>query len=330
MAKKSFKINSSLVNALNETVSAAKNNAGDLNIEAISLDKVSLDPHNPRELLITITDVKNGINQTDPDRKQKLADIESLRSLSKSITEQGIINPILVYKDHEGYKLIAGERRTLASILSKKQDIPARVLSEKPDSLKYSLLQWIENIEREDLTLGEKLSNLEKIINAYASSKNQDSRETKMEDIANLLGCSNQLASNYKAVVFSTDELRSAIDNGKVKNLKKAALIARAPDDLKTLLISECSKGATEKNLKQLIVEKNKTAPKFNLEKRGKTTTNFKLNTKNPDTARIILDSILKHPKLTHLKKELDKGSLSEPRYVNKMFDQIIKSLEEA
>ena len=73
---------------------------------------------------------------------------ESIKELSDSIKEQGVLTPLLVRRNGDGFELIAGERRTLASILAGKEDIPAKILTVKPSSLKISLLQWIENIER--------------------------------------------------------------------------------------------------------------------------------------------------------------------------------------
>ena len=91
----------------------------------------------------------------------------------------------MVYKHGEKYRLIAGERRTLASILAGKADIQAKILDARPDELKISLLQWIENIERKDLSLWERLNNLEKIVHAYAESKNIPPNQVSITELSN-------------------------------------------------------------------------------------------------------------------------------------------------
>ncbi|MEM1003527.1 MAG: ParB/RepB/Spo0J family partition protein, partial [Bacteroidota bacterium] len=198
MAKKSFKIKENLAEALGDTVNSAKNNAGELYVEIIPLRKIELDPDNPRDLALSFEDLYQGISNQDETLERKNTEKEALASLTKSIKEQGIINPIVVYKYHDRYRLIAGERRTLASILAEKADIPAKVLTSRPDQLKLSLLQWIENIEREDLTLWERLRNLEKILSAYAQSKQKKVADTSPTELSQLLGCSLQQGINYR------------------------------------------------------------------------------------------------------------------------------------
>ena len=332
MAKKSFKINSSLATAMNETVSAAKNNAGDLHVEIIPLHKIKLDQDNPRELNITITDITQGINKNDPLKKIKQIEKDSLSSISKSILDQGIINPVLVYKDEDSYQLIAGERRTLGSFLASKIDIPAKVLTVRPNPLKLSLLQWIENIERKDLSLGEKVNNLTKIVSAYTLKNKIAFNGIKVEELGELLGCSTQLASNYKVVMNSSKNLLSAINLGKINNLKKAALICRSPEYLESILIDECIRGATEKNLKDIVTkDKKEKINSVTNKSRDKKFTKFKLGaTSNPKVAKIILDSLLLNPVFTNVKKHIEPEALSDPKYLNKVFNDLIKLLEEA
>ena len=153
--KKVFSIGSSLAEGLEQTIESAQNYASELYVEVIPLNKLELDIENPRDLALTFEDVKSGTKPLDPQYTRKNEELESLQSLANSITSQGIINPITVYKNGDKYKLIAGERRSLASIIAGNNNIQARILNEKPNELKISLLQWIENIERKDLTLAE-------------------------------------------------------------------------------------------------------------------------------------------------------------------------------
>ena len=118
--KKVFSIGSSLSDGLEQTIVAAHNYSSALRIDIIPITKIDIDPDNPRTLTITASDIINGLSAEDPLYTKKLEDLESLQTLSKSIDEQGIINPILVYEKNGLYRLIAGERRTLASMVAKK------------------------------------------------------------------------------------------------------------------------------------------------------------------------------------------------------------------
>ena len=130
-----FKLNSAKSIERKETVSRtleiANNYAGELSIEVLSLDKVELDPENKRDLLLTIADAVHGIDSNDPEHERKKRDWKSLESLAHTIKDGQLINPIFVYRYGNKCRLIAGERRTLASIIAGKKDIIARIAGAK-------------------------------------------------------------------------------------------------------------------------------------------------------------------------------------------------------
>ena len=328
--KKSFAIGHSLTQALTDTVVAAKNYSGELHIEILPLRKIDLDPGNPRELALTFSDVYGELTQSDEHFSRKLKEKESLQSIANSITAQGVINPIVVYKHGERYRLIAGERRTLASILAKKEDIPARILSAKPNQLKLSLLQWIENIEREDLSLWERIKNLEKILKAYSTSPETNGKKITATEIGQLLGCSSSQAANYKNVLDASHKLRSLIQSNQIKSIEKAALIAKAPAKLEELLLEHCLKGATLKEL-NTIIAKNKTSSGTSTSKqlRGRQMTRVNFGaTRNIGVAKAIIESVLSNENFSHLRKEFSEIAWEDYKSVAETFKTLVKKLE--
>lgn len=328
MAKKSFKIKGSLAEALDDTVSSAKNNAGELHVEIIPLRKIELDPDNPRDLALNFEDLYQGLSKKDSAFERKNMEKEALASLAKSIKEQGIINPIVVYKYHDQYRLIAGERRTLASILAEKSDIPAKVLTTRPDQLKLSLLQWIENIEREDLTLWERLRNLEKILNAYAEAHKKDPADISPTELSQLLGCSLQQGVNYRHVLNASDELRKHIQLGEIKNIEKAAFIAKSPNKIQEMLTQACLNGSTLSELKKLSYQTHS-----NKVIKGKNSQQSKINfghTVNTQVAKIIIDTVLEHKNFQHLTSKFRDIRWDNHKSVSTAFRQLVKLLEQA
>lgn len=328
MAKKSFKIRGNLAEALDDTVSSAKNNAGELHIEIIPLRKISLDPDNPRDLALTFDDIYKGLSKNDDVLERKTAEKNKLSSLTKSIKEQGVINPIIVYKHNEQYRLIAGERRTLASILAEKEDIPAKILTSKPDQLKLSLIQWIENIEREDLSLWERMRNLEKILAAYAEAKQKNSSDITPTELSQLLGCSLQQGVNYRHVLNASDNLRVHIQSGDIKNIEKAAFIAKSPQKIHDYLTQACLNGATLSELKKLSRE----APLLNDKPvKGRPTTKINFGyTESTKAAKTIIDTILEHKNFQHLNNKFSDICWSDNKSVAMAFRQLVKLLEQA
>lgn len=329
--KKVFSIGNALSQGLEETIESAQNYSGELRIDVIPIKKIELDPDNPRDLALTIADVQNGIKEDDERKIRKISELDALQSIASSIKAQGIINPITVYKYGEHYRLIAGERRTLASLLAGKTDIQAKILDEKPSILKISLLQWIENVERNDLSLWERLNNLEKIMIAYAESKAMQISQITITELSSLIGCVKSHAMNYKAIINADDDLKKLIYENKIKNLEKAALISDIKlASLRQQAIDACIAGATLKQLKNIAELSNpKLSTVKTLEKRGRQTVSVNFGTtKNTHVARVVLESLLTHHTLSHLTESLKQIDWNNHRMVSDLFKHLLETLE--
>ena len=112
-------------------------------------------------LEISIKDIR-----PNPFQPRKTFDEESLFELSESIKNDGLLQPIVVTEDIDGYIIIAGERRFRASKLAKLKEIRAIVVAS--DEHKMRQFALIENIQREELNsveLAEAYSELIKLHN---------------------------------------------------------------------------------------------------------------------------------------------------------------------
>ena len=93
------------------------------------------------------------IDRIDPNPEQPRLtfDEESLKELAASITEHGVLQPILIRPGGEGrYQLVAGERRWRATRIAGLREIPA--LIEEIDDDTALEIAIIENLQREDLS----------------------------------------------------------------------------------------------------------------------------------------------------------------------------------
>jgi len=85
----------------------------------------------------------------DKNQPRKTFDERTIKELSDSIKEQGIINPITVRPYEEKYIIVAGERRFLAARQAGLKTIPAVI--KKVSKNDVMLISLIENFHREDL-----------------------------------------------------------------------------------------------------------------------------------------------------------------------------------
>jgi len=103
------------------------------------------EPAQPADAGLLMLDVK----RIQPSRYQPRVDFSGLEGLVDSIRENGIVQPIIVRQEADGYRLIAGERRWRAAQVAGIERIPAIVRKVADDRLLEIAL--IENIQRKEL-----------------------------------------------------------------------------------------------------------------------------------------------------------------------------------
>jgi ParB family transcriptional regulator, chromosome partitioning protein len=252
--RKKFTISDDINRGITEVINAVNNNVGSFRYEVVALSRIEIDPNNPREIALTDKDITSGIDVGDVQAIKKKKEKEDLESLAHTIKHNGIINPIVIYKHEDRYRIVAGERRFLATYLAGKSDVHARIVDKKPDEVNLRLLQWIENNERKDLSLNERLKNLEAIIEAYNKKQNQE--PITGDILKKLTGLSKTQAHYYLSVLKGPSDLRKSIENSVVNNLDRAALIAGIVDqDLRGKVLLACASGRSIKEIKEMIAE---------------------------------------------------------------------------
>ncbi|WP_373036881.1 ParB/RepB/Spo0J family partition protein [Sulfurimonas sp.] len=101
----------------------------------------------------------------NPYQPRKHFDETSLMELGESIKNDGLLQPIVVTEDIDGYILIAGERRLRASKLVKLKTIRAILLNS--DEQKMRQFALIENIQRDELNAVELAESYSELIKMY-------------------------------------------------------------------------------------------------------------------------------------------------------------------
>ena len=142
-------------------------------------------------------DVKNEsltslrVNLLDPrkDQPRKTFDQEDLQLLADSISEHGVIQPIVV-REIEGtdrYEIIAGERRWRASKIAGLDEIPAVIMT--GDDLKIAEIALIENVQRKDLNPVEEALAYRALIDNFKLTQEEVSRQAgkSRSAVANML-----------------------------------------------------------------------------------------------------------------------------------------------
>ena len=330
--KKRFGVSEALTRGLTETISVVENNQAKFRNAIIPLSRIQLDPDNPRKLDITIEDIKTGLNSTDPMYTSKLQEYESITELAHTIENSGIINPIVVYRHFDNYRVVAGERRTLACILLEKNEIEARVYNDKPKGFELKLLQWVENTAREDLKLYERLENVQTMIEAYEQEHPDDKvTATKLSEIT---GLSLPQSSYYIAIINSSTKILDLIKAGYINNLDKAVFITKEKDNtIQQQLIDATISQKSLKELKNLQTQLHKVSPKIQpqvkTKTRGRTASRVNLgSTKKISVAKRIVDEVISKSKYVNYQKHFASIDWSDYKAASKAFRELIELLE--
>jgi ParB family chromosome partitioning protein len=299
--KKRFGVSQALSRGLSETINVVENNAGIFRNTVLPLSRIELDPENPRKLALSLEDIQHGMDKYDALYERKQEELERLKELAITIENSGIINPVVAYKNGEVYRIVAGERRCLASFLAGKNEIEARVYNEKPKGFELKLLQWVENTAREDLTLNERIDNIREIISEYQIQNGE--MDITATFLKNVTGLSLPQATYYMTVLNAPDDVKYMIENGKIRSLDKAAIISNLESEsIRREALNACINGCSLKDLRKIITRSKQhsskqSLPETNHVKRGRVLTRINMgHTSNTAVVQTIVESVLNRP----------------------------------
>lgn len=218
---------------------AKKNSGLGRGLDAIFLDN-SIGDENSRS-----DDGVKGIKISliDPKRDQprKYFDKEALEELASSISEHGLLQPILVREYGDGrYQIIAGERRFRASKLAGLTEIPALVV-EKDDAT-AAQLALIENIQREDLNPLEEAMAYKALAEEYHMTQ---------EELSQKIGKSRSAIANTIRLLDLPDEILTLVASGELSAGHARTLLGVNDRDNMILLAQK----AVEEDLSVRVLE---------------------------------------------------------------------------
>lgn len=204
------------------------------------LDASILEEDKHRVQKILISDIRPN---TEQPRRQ--LDERELAGLTDSIKRHGLLQPIIVIRSKEGYRIVAGERRWRAAAAAGLTHIPSIVRSLK--ELEQLELSIIENIQRVDL------SPLEQSMAVY---KLQHQFSLTLEEIAKKLGKAPSTLSNLGRLLQLPDNARQALQESKISEGHARAILALRSKSTKQEELLRCilDNGWTVRQAEQFVV----------------------------------------------------------------------------
>ena len=147
-------------------------------------------------------------------RLRKNLDRAALSELMISIAQVGLIEPIVVRRQQDGYELIAGERRLRACRLLGHREIPCVVV--QADELRCGIMALAENVQRRPLHFLEEAERLDAL---------QKSGALSAEQLSTMLGKADPYLSNRLRLLKLPNETRARIRESGLSERHARALL---------------------------------------------------------------------------------------------------------
>ena len=164
---------------------------------------------------------------SNPYQPRKIFEEEKIMELAQSIKTYGLLQPIILTPDKEGYCIIAGERRFMACNALGWTEIPAIIREYKGSSM--AAVALIENLQREDLNFMEEAQGYKRLIDEFNLTQ---------EVLAQRLGKSQSTIANKLRLLKLPDNIKEIIKQGSLSERHARALLKLNSEEMQQEAVS--------------------------------------------------------------------------------------------
>ncbi len=192
----------------------------------------------------------------NPYQPRSSMDSEQLRGLTASIRENGVLQPLLVQAEGDGYRLIAGHRRLEAARLAGLDEVPIVVRPQQGENV--LLLALVENVQRADLSPLDEAAAYRELSRRFGLSA---------DEIATQTGKSRSAVANSMRLLDLSPAVRNLLEAGSLSEGHARALLAlRDPEQqagaARTVIERGLNVRQTEALVKQLQAARPERQPR--------------------------------------------------------------------
>ena len=184
------------------------------------------------------------ISEIEPNRDQprKEFDSEALSELADSISQHGVLQPLLLRPLLTGgYRIVAGERRWRAARMAGLTEVPA-IIREMSDA-EEMLFALIENLQREDLTPLEEARGYRTLIEA---------QDFTQEEVSKAVGKSRPAITNALRLLNLPEDIQGMLERGEITAGHARTLLSFKSQEDMRLGAQKAKEGASVRELEAL------------------------------------------------------------------------------
>ena len=189
----------------------------------------------------------------NPEQPRKIFKDSELEELTKSISEYGVLQPLIVKKaEGRRFILVAGERRLRAASLAGLKTVPA-IVKELQDR-EAALIALVENVQRENLNFLEEARAYKKLMVDFELTQGEIARRVSKQQ--------STISNKIRILSLPEDIQEAIIKNGLTERHARALLKLTAQEDRKKVIervtVNGLNVKQTEKLIEDILVGKEK------------------------------------------------------------------------
>lgn len=184
------------------------------------------------------------IDEIEPNRDQprKEFDPATLSELADSISQHGVLQPLLLRPMMSGgYRIVAGERRWRAARMAGLTEVPAVV--REMDDTQEMLFALIENLQREDLSPLEEAKGYRTLIETQGFTQ---------EEASQAVGKSRPAVTNALRLLNLPDDIQQMLENGEITAGHARTLLSFRNEDDMRLGAQKAKQGTSVRELESM------------------------------------------------------------------------------
>ncbi len=182
----------------------------------------------------------------NPKQPRSRMNEDGLASLAESIREHGVVQPVLVAREEEKYRIVAGERRWRAATMAGCMEIPVRIVEGDDRDLREIAL--IENLQREDLSVLETARALSALIRDH---------QLTQEVLASRIGWSRSRVANTIRLLNLSDRIQDMLEDGDLTEGHARLLIGMETDEAERIALEVQARRLSVRDLEEYISSMN-------------------------------------------------------------------------
>ena len=175
----------------------------------------------------------------------------ALEELAASIRESGVLQPLLVSREGDRYRVIAGERRLRAARLAGLASVPVIVRQATPEDA--FLLALVENVQRADLNAVEQARAYQRLTEDYGMTQ---------EAVARRVGKQRSTVANSLRLLRLATPVLEAVEAGRIAEGTARALLPLEPKVQESLLTAIIDRDLSAREVEGMVRSARTTRPR--------------------------------------------------------------------